>query len=262
MAFRVIPLCLVLLAVGVVLSRNYLHRRDATNPESNSPRAPTPPGGGRIAGRLLFGSRGETPFQGTVVGEPGDANRRYITGSPDSPQRAIWQFDELPPSLMSPEGDAVSARFTCSLYRLANAPDLAVVTIRIVSHNCPQTPPGEGEGEWRWADREAQLDYRRALNEYQAKGIDLHDAQPGAAGWRAVNELAERFGYYQTRLPGVIDRVETSVNLPAGLFRNALKQEAESNRAPVSVYVKCETIGFLLGVAEPDLYLEDPAVKR
>ena len=56
-----------------------------------------------------------------------------------------------------------------------------------------------------------------------------------------------------------------SIEIPAGLFRNALQGDPGAVKDPrtgaevpfprVSVYVKCETPGQLLGMAEPDLYL-------
>jgi hypothetical protein len=263
-----LPLGLALLAGAVALSRNVTNRDGSADKSGKSPGAADESAGPRISGRLLFGTRtsdlkGKSArFEGTAVGAPGDDPRRYIAGSPQSPQRAIWQFDELPESLTSPEGDVVSARFTCALHPLHDAPDIAVVTIRAVTHNCPLTPPGQGEGEWRWADQRGLRKYREAVKEYRARGIDLTHAQPGTAGWAAVNELAERFGYYATQLPGVIDLAPTNVNLPAGLFRNALKHEPDSSRAPLSIYVKCETSGYLVGVAEPDFYLEVPSATR
>jgi hypothetical protein len=85
-------------------------------------------------------------------------------------------------------------------------------------------------------------------------------ARPGTPGWAEVNKLTEEFGYYEIKGKEVFDYQVMSVEIPAGLVRNALanppgKGEAGKPLPLLSVYVKCESEGQLLGAAEPDLYL-------
>jgi hypothetical protein len=163
----------------------------------------------------------------------------------------------------------------CLLYCLAksglgkNATAVAVVAVRVVSNGCPQTPPDRNDkGEWHWADAEARRSYSKSLADYHTKGIDPRNAKPGTEGWRAVNQLAEDYGYYEVRLPAVSDLTETNVDLPVGLFRNALKHKPEGDasgklkRPLVSIYLKCETEGFLLGVIETDLSLGEKTTAK
>ena len=62
-------------------------------------------------------------------------------------------------------------------------------------------------------------------------------------------------------MPKVPELKEVGVNLPAGLFRNALRNprkvgaDGKPDRPLVSIYVKCETAGLLIGVLESDLCL-------
>ena len=85
-------------------------------------------------------------------------------------------------------------------------------------------------------------------------------ARPDTPVWKAVNALAEEFGYFEISGKEVFDYQVMGVEVPAGLFRNALKtappKDAAGNPLPrLSVFVKCESDGQLLGAAEPDLYL-------
>jgi hypothetical protein len=239
------------------------------------PKAPKESKDGPILGRLHFKSR--TPnFQATDVGREFD-KRKYIAGHPDSPQRAIWNFDELPRWTTSASGDVVPAKLKCSLYFLLKGPPTVKVVVCVVSHTCPQVPPDKNQrGEWQWVrddnrekGKKLRDQYQDEVTTYRTKKADPQDAKPGTDGWKTANALAEKYGYYECRLPKVADLVETSIEIPAGLFRNALKNDPElgadgkPKRPRVSVYVKCETAGVMLGVAEADLYLVEkkPAKK-
>ena len=85
-------------------------------------------------------------------------------------------------------------------------------------------------------------------------------ARPDAPVWKAANALAEEFGYFEVGGKEVFDYQVMGVEVPAGLFRNALKaappRDKDNKPLPrLSVFVKCESDGQLLGAAEPDLYL-------
>ncbi|QJW97714.1 hypothetical protein [Frigoriglobus tundricola] len=240
------------------------------------PEPPKEANAGLVRGRLLFQSA-MADFAGTIVGREFDP-RKYIAGHPVSTERAIWSFDAVPRGLTTAPGDVVSAKLTCStVHTVKAAPGGVPVVVRVVSHTCPQVPPDpQRRGDWLWV-REGSIEKGQALQKqyqddvaaYRAKKIDPEAEKPDADGWKAANTLAEKYGYYEVRVPKVLDGVETTIDLPAGVFRNARKSEAETDgrgaakRPRVSVFVKCETAGVLLGVAEPDLSLSvRPAQKR
>lgn len=258
---------LALLAVPLFLSPGSIARGQPEPPKEAA---------GPVRGRLQFKSAA-ADFAGIDVGREVDP-RKYITGHPVSTDRAVWSFDAVPRDLATAPGEVVSAKLTCSLYHTVKAaPGGVPVVVRVVSHNCPQVPPAAARrGEWLWV-REGSLEKGQALQKryqddvaaYRARKIDPEAEKPDADGWKAANALAEKYGYYEVRVSKVLDGVETTIDLPAGLFRNALKNDPETDargvpkRPRVSVLVKCETVGVLLGMAEPDLSLVvRPAPKR
>lgn len=258
---------LVMMAFLGLLTSGFLLPQNSFAQGEETPKAQKESADGQVRGKLRFMSR-KVNFDGINVGNEFD-KRKYITGHPDSPQRGIWSFDTLPRSMMSAPEDVVPAKLTCSLYHLTNngVPGAQIV-IRAVSHNCPQKPPNlPQKGEWQWVNDKVDAkgktpkdQYQDDVAAYQAKKIDPETAKPGTEGWKAANELAEKYGYYEFRIRNVIEGAETSIELPAGLFRNALKNNPETDAngkpvPPVSILVKCETVGTLLGMAEPDLHL-------
>lgn len=232
-------------------------------------------------GRLEFSSR-KQGFEGTNVGREFDY-RKYIAGHPTSPQRGIWKFARVPAGFLDPPGDFVPVEFTFDIFKLTKGEENkgAAVTFRVVSHACPQKAPTPDQlGEWQWAappgadGKAPEQAYRDAVAEYQAKGVNPlavgvappRPGEPPSPEWQAVNDLAERFGFYEFKDKEVYDYAVMGVDVPAGLFRNAARGDPDprteldkdGNTVPaprVRVYVKCESPGQLLGMAEPDLYL-------
>jgi hypothetical protein len=227
-----------------------------------------------VRGHLQFKSR-KADFEGTNVGREFDY-RRYIAGHPDSPQRAIWHFDSFPSSMASAPDNRVPVEFTFDVFRMTKGEQNrgVITTFRFVTHNCPQRAPNptEPSGSWPWAakpgetaaDLEARHKaYEDKVKKYTEDGKNPIGAQPGTDGWDAANELADEFGIFEISKE-VYDYQVGGVEVPSGLFKNALKgnPEPETGKdgktrpgARVSVYVKCESGGQLLGMAEPDLYL-------
>ena len=221
-----------------------------------------------VRGKLEFKSR-KLDFKGTNVGREFDY-RRYITGHEKSPERAIWHFTKLPSDLAHPAGDRVPVEFTFDIYHLTKGEQNrgAIVTFRFVTHQAPQQPPRPDQGgEWQWHDsvKDKEEAYKNEVKKLQAEGTNPETARPGdLKAWGEVNRLAEEYGFYELRGKEVFDYTVMGVEVPAGLFRNALKgdpgrfkdKDGVEKPAPrLSVYVKCETPGQLLGMAEPDLYL-------
>jgi len=222
-----------------------------------------------VRGKLEFKSR-RVDFEGTNVGREFDY-RRYIAGHPDSPQRAIWHYTSIPSSLTSAAGNRVPVEFTFDIYRMTKGEQNrgVNVTFRFVTHQAPQQPPRPDQGgEWQWHEsvKDKEQAYKEAVKELQEKhGITPESVRPSdEAAWAKVNELAEKFGYFEIRDKEVFDYTVMGVEVPTGLFRNALQgnpgkykdRDGVEKPAPrLSIYVKCESPGQLLGMAEPDLYL-------
>jgi len=217
-----------------------------------------------VRGKLEFRSK-KADFEGTNVGREFEY-RKYIAGDPASPQRGVWQFVTVPGALAKADKDAVVCEFTFDVFKLTKGEENKGVfcTFRVVTHACPQVPPKDNSGEWEWADKEAFKRYKADLEALRKAGRNPEGAAPGSDGWKAANELAEKYGYYEIRNREANDHAVEFVHLPAGLFRNAEQgtpqpvTDIEGKKQPgprVSVAVKCESRGQLLGMAEPDLYL-------
>lgn len=197
-------------------------------------------------------------FEGTNVGREFDY-RKYIAGAGYSPQRAIWHFATVPSSMASAPGDRVPVEFTFDIFKLTKGEQNKGVITKFVfvTHNVPLKQPQRDteNGEWRWENEERRRAYdKRALELGGPDRLNQAVARPGTDGWTAVNQLAEEFGYYEINGKEVFDYQVMGVEVPAGLFRNAL--QGNPGAAPrFSVYVKCESEGQQLGAAEPDLYL-------
>jgi len=225
-------------------------------------------------GKLEFASR-KADFDGTNVGREFDY-RRYIPGDPTAPHRAIWQYYEIPSSMKSAAGDAVPVEFTFDVFKLTKGVENKPVdvTFRVVTHQAPQVAPRQDQrGEWQWGDLPGEPGgggeirkraYDADVAALVARETGAINAKPGTPGWAAINELAQKHGYYERRNVGVFDYAIGRIEIPAGLFRKAaegdpgVEEGKDGNRRPrprLSIYVKCEDGGQLLGMAEPDLYL-------
>ena len=223
-----------------------------------------------VRGNLAFQSR-KADFQGTNVGREFDY-RKYLTGDPSSSQRAIWSFDDVPAGLAAGR-DHVPCEFTFDIFRLTKGVENrgVDVSIRVVSWQARQVPPAEGPN-WKWADPAREADYqeeaKRLVRELRnlPPAADVNPAsvlalaRPGSPEWGVVNKLAEKFGFYELTGKEVFDFRPAGMAVPVGVFQNA-RQDAPkpgpAGRRPprLQVFVKCQTGGQMLGMAEGDLYL-------
>jgi hypothetical protein len=219
-----------------------------------------------VRGKLEFKATARRPdFDGTNVGREFDY-RKYIGGHEKSNERAVWHFASVPAGLGSYPGDKVAVEFTFDIFRMTKGEENkgVNVAIRFVTHSCPQKPPEQGQtpGVWLWdTPPEVEQAYAAEVKRLQKEErINPESADPTAKDWEAANKLAEKYGFYEIRGKDVYDYAVTSVEIPAGLFRNAAQGDPGVGpdgkpRPRFSVYVKCESGGQLLGMAEPDLYL-------
>jgi hypothetical protein len=222
-----------------------------------------------VRGKLEFKSiqakyrADKTEFEGTNVGREFDY-RKYIPGGEGAMQRAIWHFPKIPSGMGSAQDDRVPVEFTFDIFKLTKGEQNkgVFVSFRFVTHNAKQEQP-IGAGKWPWADRDREKAYEERKKEI-SKRVNLDGARPGTPAWAEVSKLAEEFGCFEYNSKEVFDYQVMSLEVPAGLFRNAMKGDPGMMKDPrtekevpfprVSVYVKCETGGQLLGMAEPDLY--------
>ena len=220
-----------------------------------------------VRGKLRFASR-KAEFQGTNVGREFDY-RKYIAGDPSSPQRAVWTYDRVP-SALTRGREYVPCEFTFDIFRMTKGVENRGVdlTVRVVTRAAPQVPPVEQrDGTWRWADEAKAQEYARDAKEAVRKLRNLGPtddvnpesvfrfAEPGSPAWAALNELTEKYGYFEIAGKEIFDYHPESVNIPVGIFKNAEKLGGAPGEPALSVYVKCQTGGQMLGVAEGDLYL-------
>lgn len=216
-----------------------------------------------VRGTMVFGTgRGE--FEGVNVGREFEY-RKYIHGHPQSPQRGIWSFTKLPSNLDRMPNDRVPIEFMFDIFRLTKGKEDrggsgVEVSIRFVTNDCQQKPPADfrttGDGEWKWTDTKRYEDYQKELRQAREQGRNPTAAEVGSDGWKTANELAEKYGIYEISGKPVSNNRVMSVDIPAGLFRNAFEHKPDDPNTPLlRIYVKCESGGQMLGMAEPDLYL-------
>lgn len=225
-----------------------------------------------LRGKIDFWSR-RGQIEGTNVGREFDY-RKYIGGDPSSSQRAIWDYASVPARLG--RGDAIPLEFTFDIFKMTKGEENRGVdlTIRVTTWDCPQAPPTDPKsGAWVWTDPAREKAYKDDIRAEVAKlgsgfaGKDpetaLKRAKPGTALWGVVNTLAEKYGYYEYDGKEVFDYHPDSIDVPAGLFANATKAAPPvvgGKPVPaVRVFVKCNTRGQMLGMAEGDLYFLEEA---
>ncbi len=231
-----------------------------------------------LRGTMAFQSR-KVDFSGTDVGREFNY-RKYIAGDPTSPQRAVWSFDKLPAALgrvADPNTAAVPVEFTFDIYRMTKGVENRGVdlTIRVVTHNAGQVPPVDPkDSTWKWADAAKEREYAAESSRLarQVRGLregeDVNAeavfaaAAPGGPGWKELNELTEKFGYYELTGKEIADFRPAGIEVPAGLFKNALAsspapdpKDPKAKPALLKIYVKCTTAGQMLGMAEGDLFV-------
>ena len=181
---------------------------------------------------------------GVQVGREWDY-RRYIPGGPGSPVRANWLFNQLPDHL--DQRATVPCEFTFQVFRMERGVELKGVLATLSFES------------WRWNPAD-----KPRYQEDLAKALNAPNRPPLA---QIYNQLAETYGYYEVPAKEVFDKQVLIVDVPAGLFKNARKEDAQRKReltelgvsipAPVTVAVKCDNEKQFLGMATHDLYLVD-----
>ncbi len=184
--------------------------------------------------------------RGESVGREWDY-RSYISGPMigiGTPPMAVWSFGE--PSSRLANRDKVRCEFAFDIYRTTKGYENRGVNSSFVFTT------------WKFkkGDEAAARARRKELEE-------KNDPDPDA-------RVAEEFGFYEIFSQPVIDYHTESIDLPAGLFRNAIPKDAAERRqmqelekagvAPLTVRVRCLSATQYLGMARYDLYLRQDDV--
>ncbi len=199
---------------------------------------------------------GELSFLNTENDKKGDnvgrewEYRSYIAGpgmGGKGTATAIWTFP-YPPSNLS-DREKVRAEFTFDIYRTTKGRENRGVACSFTFQT------------WRYREGDDKI-YEREKRQALLNRNGKSDAQ-------IENELAEKYGYYVYPSKPIFDYQTLSLDIPAGLFKNAntpdTNRETElrsSNRPtePIKVKVICLDPTQYIGMAKYDLYFraDDP----
>jgi hypothetical protein len=185
--------------------------------------------------------------KGDSVGREWDY-RGYITAQTpgQKQQMAVWTFPAVSRGVA--DRDRVRCEFAFDVYRTTKGKENRGVSCNFFFRTWKFARGSEDE---YYRQREKRLDAERK------KG-------GGRSEWDIDNELAEEFGYYEVRSKDITDYHTQTLELPGGLFRNALDGGNGAGRAHArTAEVRCETATQYVGMARYDLYLrlDDPSGK-
>jgi ABC-type transport system involved in multi-copper enzyme maturation permease subunit len=235
---RFLGYTILMTAVMLVMTAvSLLYMLREINPEAKfeSLRARVP-----VFGDLRF--KGTTEEKGDSVGREWDY-RRFIAGGPNSPQRAIFSFRDLPADLARRSGE-VPCEFNFDVFRTTKGEEGKGVFCTLAFQT------------WHYDDSKA--------NEYQQERE--RERNQGAATAAVDAQLAEKYGYYVIRAKQIFDYHTQAVQVPAALFKNAFqdldKRPADptmpGQKVPaLQIWVKLESPSQYIGMAKYDLYLLD-----
>jgi hypothetical protein len=205
---------------------------------------------------------GELTFQGPEAeNSPREwSHRMYISGGSRTqapvPNYAVWSFQDVPARLAE-RAEGVPCEFSFDIYRTHKGEEGKGIfcSFLAVTGNCRVEMRNNGRIEL--PDRPA---ITRRQKELEAEGKSIE---------AVADQLAEEFGFYQVPSQEVKNYHTQKIDLPAGLFKNALKQkeeeitlrsgkeETEAASLRIFVNVSDKSRGQLVGVAKHDLYLLD-----
>jgi hypothetical protein len=183
---------------------------------------------------------GDLHFEGTQSPEHGDnvglewEYRSYITRAikPAPEQYAVWTFPSVPRSLA--DRKQVRCEITFHIYRTTKGYENKGVlcSFTFLTANFNKDDP-------RYEERKKEL------------------KKSNRPAFEVADQLAEEFGIYEDLGKEVTKAHTQSLELPAGLFKNAFK---DNKSVPITVRVKCDQYTQYVGMAKYDLYLrtDDP----
>jgi hypothetical protein len=204
---------------------------------------------------------------------------RYIPGvNPDKETgailQAVWYFDDLPRVLT--KRSRVRCEYKFDIYRQTKGKENEEVRCSFFYHTRYFDPASNHRTDYDEA-RKTLLALKRPRDERErvAQENTVRKLLPGfsdevvrrlSAGPARPDELndllAEQFGYHEVRAAKVADYHTFHVDLPAGLFRNALRgppggATARAGAPLLTARVRCETPSQFLGMARYDVYFRE-----
>jgi ABC-type transport system involved in multi-copper enzyme maturation permease subunit len=165
----------------------------------------------------------------------------YISGKmPGQPQEyAVWGLPA--PSQSVASRPTVRCEFSFDIYRTTKGYEGQGVSC------------GFAFQTWRF-DRNKTEEYRERRKEERSK-------RAGRTDMDIDNELAEKYGYFEVQSKEIVDFHTQYIDLPGGLFRNALgsddSRKRPTDQPPVLVRVKCNSMTQYVGMAKYSLYLRN-----
>ncbi len=172
--------------------------------------------------------------------------RSYITAGPPNqpPQLAVWDFTSIPGSLANRK--SVRCEFTFDIYRTTKGFENRGVSC-----------------EFRFST--ANFD-RTQQDKFNQERTRLQKQNPRPTDAEIDNQLAEQFGLFLVPAKDITDYHTQFIDVPAGLFRNALQGSAAGRSAkgetipPLQVRVRCRSQTQYVGMAKYDFYwrIDDP----
>jgi hypothetical protein len=182
---------------------------------------------------------GELRFVNTARGDKGDNvgrewdYRSYITaGPPGKEPTAVWEF-AAPPKRVAAR-DKVRCEFGFDIYRTTKGVENRGVACSFKFITASHDP----------------AQYQKYLDDLKARGKKPDEAERAKA--------AEEYGYFETPGKDVTDYHTQYIDVPGGLFRNALKSSGSGSA--LRIEVRCNDVTQYVGMAKYDLYLrlDDP----
>jgi hypothetical protein len=189
---------------------------------------------------------------------------KYIPGEDPNREKtfpyAVWTLSDVPGSLAGRK--KVRCEFKFDIYRTTKGQENRGVFCSFFFHtrNCDPAsntakayrdarPPLMERGQLT-ADEVDRLFGNRVTAEEKTRLT-----QERMSPEDAENFLTEKFGFYEIQSKSVADYHTMEVDVPAGLFRNALT--GPSDVPPLTVRVRCESPSQLIGMARYDLYFRE-----
>ena len=233
-------------------------------------------------GELRFENTGDAQ-KGTNVGREWNY-RSYITAaSPNQePQAAIWDFANLPSSLA--DRKTVRCEFAFDIFRQTKGFENRGVSCAFEFHtgNFKKRDKDSYLADRGWLRKSGQRE-AKDIDDWLAAYRDRLKAAPKPPAEADINarldnlrsrlkaqelsdaaideELAEAYGYYEVPAKDVTDYHTLYIDVPAGLFRNALRTAPGSTPSvQTRVSLTKQSSTQYVGMAKYDLYwrLDDP----
>lgn len=209
------------------------------------------------AGLQFQGKQAE--FEGLSRGSEWEY-RRYIAGGVPPPHSAVWLFTETPTQLDQRGRVPCEFQFDIFRYHRAEKEGQGVVCSFTFAtrHRDPRTKADYDRGltfaNSVLTDASA---FARAVEELKRENVSLPERpSPEEVHELLLDRLAEKHGWYEVLSKEITDARTYAIDVPAGLFRNALR--GDSGPGPLfGVEVKCNSPGQLVGMARGDLYFVD-----